>query len=62
MNTPIRVGGLFRCCLDRVEYPKTPHKGELLDCPHGCGERMIYWNDAWEWFRPDHPARKEAKA
>jgi hypothetical protein len=53
----IRPGGLMRCCLDRTDWPENPRVGDLLTCPHRCSSQLVYYNGAWEWYKPGHPLR-----
>ncbi len=57
----IRIGGIMRCCLERFEpdWPDDPKEGDTLDCPHGCGQQLVFYAGAFEWYRPDHPLRTQ---
>lgn len=44
----VRIGGVFRCCLDQPKWPATPKEGDVLPCPHGCGDGLRYRDEAWE--------------
>ena len=49
-NYMIAIGGLMRCCLDRhpehenenQRWPTDPKDGDTLDCPHGCGSKIVF--------------------
>ena len=43
----VRIGGLFRCCVQLAEQTEGV-EGQRLQCPD-CKDWLIYRLGAWEW-------------
>lgn len=49
----VRIGGLFRCCVETAETydGAEPQNGSILSCKY-CKDGVLVWRDgAWEWSR-----------
>jgi hypothetical protein len=56
MPDRIRIGGLFRCCIETAHAAPPASEGDLLACPHHADPekpQMIFRDGAWEWVGPD---------
>lgn len=53
---PIRIGGLFRCCIESIRDGQPGVEGEIRGCTvgRGCGEHVVFRDGVWEWL-PDRP-------
>lgn len=48
----IRIGGLFRCCIDFLRTRTVPAQpDERAQCPR-CLAGVVYRGGAWEWAGP----------
>lgn len=49
-NSSIRIGGLFRCCIDNIlNAPESEEKeGNIIMCPV-CKDQAVFKQGAWEW-------------
>lgn len=53
-NDPVRIGGLFRCCVQSIREGQAGTDGEIRGCTvgKGCDSHVIFRHGAWEWLRP----------
>ena len=55
-QTPIRIGGLMRCCIAAALDFGPGVEGQVLDCGYHSDSltgRMVWRDGAWEWLRDD---------
>jgi DNA-directed RNA polymerase subunit RPC12/RpoP len=46
----IRLGGLFRCCIQAVKETKVRDiEGRVIACP-SCKSKLLFRRKAWEWY------------
>ena len=52
MRDKVRIGGLYRCCLETLEE-SNPFgiEGDEISCVY-CGDYMRFNDGAWEWSGP----------
>jgi hypothetical protein len=50
----VRIGGLFRCCIESIIRGQAGAEGEIRGCTvgKGCDTHVVYRDGAWEWLRP----------
>lgn len=46
-NFPVRIGGLFRCCV-QLGHNSDPAVAARVQCP-SCHDWLIWRDGAWEW-------------
>ena len=49
----VRIGGLYRCCVDTAAEHGDGAEGDRLTCRYCQQETMVYRLGAWEWVGAD---------
>lgn len=50
-QSEVRVGGLFRCCINTVDVlsPDEDYEGNVKECLYCKEPSLVFTNGAWEW-------------